>query len=113
MKVAAIILLATMAACATPTQPYVSELPAGFYDHAFDYSRDGSVAEEVVVHNPLHTAVEVEVFCPGDVYRGHSYATICVDAGAERRLIVDVNKRDFLASRCVVASTQLVGSCPK
>lgn len=77
-------------------RPFVSTYPVSLAEDPRDpyqkmyFSRPRPVTLAATLHNPTGHDAVATVFCPGDIFEGHSTRNVFVKAGGERRFLVEV-----------------------
>lgn len=97
MKTLKTLALFALYGCAVPLIPYTSEFTVQTVTNSHNpysqmpFSRPHRETHSVTLRNPTAQTVRAEVFCPGDIFEGHSYKKFTVRPGGEVHFLADVS----------------------
>jgi hypothetical protein len=95
------VLALLLVGCTTPSLPYLTEYAVS--PPRMPYSRPSSGTKVVRAYNPFPRPVSVDVWCPGNVFDGHSGVTIGVAGNDSTGFLVEEGSADLVRSEsCVI-----------
>lgn len=104
------VLLTLLTGCAAHGRPYAVEYAV--QPPLRPFSREGNGTKVVRIYNPFPDAVDVDVWCPGNI-DGHSAISLTVAGSDSTSFLVQENNRDLtLPDTCVIRGWHFVGLEP-